>query len=304
MPNLLKVSVENADELLNAGAYDAGALIQIQSSATETGTFADLTGTGSTPTIALVSGTRIYTGYDPAGVSSTWYRTRYKNAAGTRLSDWTTAFQVADETAGLLCSLYDVKQRLGHDTTTEDENLLELIAQVSAEIQGYTGRRFARDPSSGTKVFYFDVAKASRTLRIPQGIASMSTLEVATTSQPETGGTFTTVPAADWFLRPVIAERSYGWPATSVQITDIPTGSIGYFYPGHNTVRATMALGFAQVPYDIQAVALSAVVRNYMSKGSPGQVTALAGPSGQMVILRGIGPQEMATLDRYAVRPV
>lgn len=300
MPNIVKITSETPDEILNAGSYGAGAVIRLQWSATETGTFADVSGTGSTPTVAVVAGTRIYTGYDPLGTVSTWYRERYENVGATRLSDWTPVFQVADETAGLLASLYDAKQRLGIDpsTTTEDENLLEIITQVSAEIHGYTGRRFARSPSSGTSTFYFDVERTGRVLRIPQGIASMTTLEVATSSQPETGGTFTTVPAAEWFLRPVTAERSYGWPATSVHISDL---SSSYFADGYNTVRAVMALGFASVPYDIQAVALSAVVRNHMSKGAPGGVTALAGPTGQMVILRGIGPQEMQTLDRYRV---
>lgn len=301
MPNIVKITVEAPDEILNAGAYGAGAVVRLQWSATEGGAYADVSGTGSTPTTAIVSGTRIYTGYDPLGTVSTWYRTRFENVGATRLSDWSTSFQVADETAGLLCSLYDAKQRLGITDTSSDEDLLEIITQVSAEIQGYTGRRFAKTPSSGTGTFYFDVEHSGRVLRVPQGIASMTTLEVATQSQPETGGTFTTVAAGEWFLRPVTAERSYGWPATEVHITDT---SSSYFAPGYNTVRATMALGFAQVPYDIQAVALSATVRNHMSKGSPGGVTALAGPTGQMVILRGIGPQEMATLDRYRVIPV
>ena len=59
MANTLKIPVENADELLLAGVYGAGALIRIQSSTTEDGSFANLTGTGSTPTIALVAGTFI-----------------------------------------------------------------------------------------------------------------------------------------------------------------------------------------------------------------------------------------------------
>lgn len=78
-------------KLLNAGMYDTGALIRIQSSDAPNGTYANLAGTGSTPTIALVSGTETYEGFDPAGTSATYYRARFENAAATRVSDWKTA---------------------------------------------------------------------------------------------------------------------------------------------------------------------------------------------------------------------
>ena len=86
MPNLVRVLVENPDELLNAGAYGAGAVVRVQTSATQAGTYADVSGTGSTPTLALVTLIRAYTGYDPNGTVSSWYRTRYENAGATRLS--------------------------------------------------------------------------------------------------------------------------------------------------------------------------------------------------------------------------
>ena len=40
MPNQVKLTAENPDELLNAGAYGAGAVIRLQTAATETGAFA------------------------------------------------------------------------------------------------------------------------------------------------------------------------------------------------------------------------------------------------------------------------
>ena len=46
------------------------------------------------------------------------------------------------------------------------------------------------------------MAETGRVLTVPKGIATATTLEVAAQSQPESGGTFTTVTAADWFLRP------------------------------------------------------------------------------------------------------
>lgn len=87
LPLKLPQSV-NAAKLLNAGMYGAAAVIRTQSSTTETGTFVDISGTGSTPTITILAGTETYDAYDPNGTSSTWYRSRFENVGGTRLSDW------------------------------------------------------------------------------------------------------------------------------------------------------------------------------------------------------------------------
>lgn len=310
MPNQLKLTAENPDELLNTGAYDAGALIQVQAgtASTQPGDFADLTGTGSTPTIAIVAGTRIYTAYDPTGTSSTWYRTRYKNAAATRVSDWSDSFQAAPEGTGLICSLYDVKQALGETGTANDEDILENIRQVTASIQHYTGRQFVRSPGSGTETWTedvggdgLDVLGYQRTLLYPKGLASLTTLEVATTSQPVTSGTYTTVTSTDWFLRPTATSRSYGWPATRIVISDV-SGS--YFARGYNTVRLTGARGWDTVPYDIQGIGQRAAVASYMTKGSGAGGMVALGPDGTTRILRHISPADMATLNSYRDVPV
>jgi hypothetical protein len=169
--------------------------------------------------------------------------------------------------SGYLCQLSGVKRRLGIATTdlTSDEELLDFIADISADIMGRTGRRFARSPSAGTKTFLFDVgATGSRCLRIPAGIAEASLLEVATA----TGGSFTTVTASDWFLDPPEQERDYGWPATSIVIADVITGSVPYFYQGKRTVRVTMGLGFESIPADIDDIAANATVRAFQSKAA------------------------------------
>lgn len=300
MPNVVRITTDQSEEILNAGAYGAGAVIRLQTAATQAGAFADVAGTGSTPTLAIVAGTRVYTGYDPNGVTSSWYRTRFENVGGTRLSDWTTAFQVGGEEAGLLCSLYDVKQRLGKAATdtTQDEQILEFIGRVSTGIMGFTGRRFARSPSSGTTTFLFDVARVSRTLWVPKGIAEMSQLEVAT----QTGGAFSVVPAADWFLDPPATERDSGWPATRITLSDIPTGSISFFYPGKRVVRATMAEGWAAVPGDIAGIAEDEVIRRYQGRGQG--YTAAESGEGFIRILRANAPDDANRLEWYRVRRV
>ena len=301
MPNQITILVEDPDAILNAGMYGAAAEVQLQTSATEGGVYADVSGTGSTPTTIVLTGVRSYSGYDPSGTSSSWYRTRFTTADGTtRVSDWSDPFQVAPEGSGLICALWDVKQELGEETiTTNDELITEKIRQVTAVINGYTGRLFTRNPASGTTTFLFDVPYSTSVLRVPKGIAAATALEVASESQPESGGTYTTVTAGEWFLRPVVAERDFGWPATTIHISDV---SSAYFTEGYNTVRLTGALGWASVPADIQAIGIRASVAAYLSKGSGAGGVAASGPNGSTWILRTISPADRETLDWYAVK--
>lgn len=298
MPIPLTLSVEEPDVILTTGQYGTGALMRLQWSATEGGAYADVTGTGSTPTITVVAGQRSYPASDPNGTVSTWYRTRLENLAGTRLSDWFPSFQPAPEGSGLICSLWDVKQELGRTGTTDtadDELILEHIRQVTSTILGYTGRQFVRSPASGTTTLLFDVHNAGRLLRVPKGIAAATTLEVATSSQPESGGTYTTVTAAEWFLRPVSSERDHGWPATSIVISDVSGSS---FTQGYNTVRLTGALGWATVPADVQGIGIRSAAAATLAKGSVGNAVPI-GPNGGVTVLRNISPADRETLDWY-----
>lgn len=302
MSTILHISVENPDELLNAGAYGSGAIVRVQWSATETGTFADISGTGSTPTVPIVAATTAYTAYDPAGTSSTWYRTRYESATAARLSDWSDPFQTGGEEGGSISSLYDIKQRLkiAATDTTDDELLLEFIRRTATGIMGWTGRRFVRDPLSGTRTFLVDVTCSGRVLRIPRGIATATLLEIATTSQPESGGTYTSALAADWFLRPIEEDRDFGWPATEIVLSDMATGSVTTFTKGYNAVRWTGAMGWSEIPGDIAAISDGAVIRQYLAKGS-GVAQALGGDTFSSRLLRWISPEDRATLSWYRV---
>lgn len=292
MPNVLKISVENPEELLNVGMYDTGALIQIQSGSAAAGPFSDLAGTGSTPTIAIVSGTRAYTGYDPAGASATWYQTRYKNAGGTRTSDWSSAFQVGAEEAGLICSIYDCKQALGIAASdiTKDEDLLDLIVSVTDEFETVTGRDFTGDKSDVTFQMH---TMSGRDLWLPRGLQSVTTLGVATTNQPSTGGTYTT--KTDFWLEPPDYMRDPYWPATYIRFPT--TGS--YFYDAAFGAQITGKRGFAKVPPRIARMAVNVVSAMYTTGGKVGPRVAI-GPEGATVILRDISPADWDYLMAFA----
>lgn len=294
MANTLKISVDNADELLLAGVYGSGALIQIQSSATEAGAFADLTGTGSTPTIALVAGSFIYTGQDPAGTSTTWYRTRFKNAAGSLTSDWTDPFQVSAEGSGLLASLHDAKQRLdiAYTDTGQDENLIEWLTQITAFVESYCGRQLTPDATTEYLADGYAAVADGRCLLFPHGIQSLTTLEVAN----GTGAAFTAT--TDYFLRPI--KPTPGWPYTQVWISDV--GTTGAFADGFANIRLTGTFGFAKVPDDIRNVALNLLVAYARERGAGGGDTITIGIGGERTYERALSMSDRHTLDRYRIR--
>lgn len=292
MPNVVRVTVENPDELLNAGMYGAGAVIRLESAATEAGTYTSVT------TAAIVTATRLYTLYDAAGAATTWYRVRYEASGGTPASEYGSPFQVGDENAGLLCSLYDVEQRLSGSATANDrELLLEFIRAQSVEVTGYTRRQF--NPSAGT--YRFDGAlgdnltDGGRTLWITRGVRSVTTLRRATSDQSDTGGTFATVAAADFTLRPASMEREPGWPATRIVLLR------DRFTPGINTIELEGEFGFAAVPLDIAQVVENAVIRRFVARGS-GVSTAFGTEEFGARVLRWVSPEEREVLDRYRVR--
>jgi hypothetical protein len=296
VPNVLHLTVENPDEILNSGAYAAGAVMRVQSSTTEAGVFADISGTGSTPTIAVVTLQRAYTGYDPGGTSSTWYRTRFENAGGTRLSDWTAAFQVGDETEGLLCSLYDVKQALGSTVaaTADDEQIIDDIRAVTRFIESHCGRWFVPRPLSGDDTILFDVECSDNVLWVPKGVRSITTLGLATSDQPDSGGSYTTV--TDYLLRPTEMDRSVGWPYTRIEF---PWSSSNYFTAGHNTVSITGAFGFSEVPPDISRIGVTLVVALHREAGSSGGDTVTITLGGDRVYERALSHRDRMTLDWY-----
>ena len=290
--NILKLTVDNPEELLNASAFGAGALLRVEWCATQGGVYAEFA------TVPLVAGTYAHTVYHAAGTASTWYRSRYSTAApavAADYSDYSATFQAGGEEGGLICSIYDVKQRLGiaPADTADDEDLLEYIRAVTIDIETLTGRDFTGDPADRTVLV--DTCSGT-TLQVPQGIQSVTTLQVATTDQPDTGGTYTALVAGAWVLRPGTFSRSPGWPATAITRIDG-----GWFSDAINGAEITGRLGWAAVPANIARVGANAVVRAWRARSSGGADLAIAGPDGGMRMLRYMAPEDRQLLELYTV---
>ena len=175
--------------------------------------------------------------------------------------------------ADQLCTTAQVKARLGITDTVDDVVISELIDEVSGFVQGYTSRKF--NPITST-TYYFDT-RYGYVLRVPIGIRAVTLLEVASTHQPDSGGTYTTVPATDYLLRPRSYEGMDGWPFTEIQFSrGTLTGTLSTFYTAQNGARVTMTAGFAAIPVDIQSVTIDAVVaaKQAMSDGASSVIGA------------------------------
>ena len=201
--------------------------------------------------------------------------------------------------ADQLCTTAQVKTRIGITDAGDDALLSELIDQVSSWIESFTGRKLI--PEAGvTKTFD---TEAGYVLRIPRGIRAITSMGVApSVHQPDTGGTYTTVPASDRLLRPLAADLPEGWPPTEVRISrGALTGTISAFGRIDNGCTITGDFGFAATPPDIQAVAIEAVVNAYQVRknGAAGAIGADGMAIAPWVQFFSKGSPQRGTVERY-----
>lgn len=201
--------------------------------------------------------------------------------------------------ADQLCTKAQVKARLFPNgvTDTNDDTLIdEIIEEVSAWIQGYTGRKFVAE----TAVTYTFDTQAGYVLRIPRGIRAITSMGVASSHQPDTAGTYTTIPAAERLLRPLTADSPEGWPPTEVRLSRAAT-TVTHFSNAENGATITGNFGFATTPKDIEAVAIDATVAAYASRknGASSAMGADDSPLPPWAKFFGRGSPQRATLDRY-----
>ena len=93
------------------------------------------------------------------------------------------------------------------------------------------------------------------------------------------------------------------WPATRIELTDVPGGGFRYFPAGYETVRVKAVCGWAAIPDDITDVALTMVVRAWHARQS-GQTDIVGNDeTGAPVVSRYISGRDRETLKRYRVAP-
>lgn len=307
MPNILNVTVPNPDEILNNGAYGANADIRVQSAPTQNGVYADLSGTGSTPLIPVVTDQVSYSAYDPNGLTTDWYRTRFENVGATRLSDWSEPRQagVGPATAiGAYAQLPGVKVRLGRLTTdTKDDELLQKFCdQVNQQVETRLRRPVCPVPSATYLFNGFDALDRGRTMYIPWGVRSVDLLRVA----PQTNGTLLTVAATDYLILPSLMYRTpVGAPGDRIAFVDIPiSGITSVFYPGQLNVELTMTCGWDAIPDDLVDCAETTTVRAFQARRTGQGDTSGSDDLGRTIISRILAAEWRDVINRYRLEAI
>lgn len=196
-----------------------------------------------------------------------------------------------------LVTLSQIKARVfpvGTVDTSEDALLNELNDQATDYIQELTGRRFV----SQNGVTYVVDTSAGSVIDVPRGVRACSALGIATTDQPDTGGTYAAVASADILLRPSPIDRRPGWPATRILIRGSSSGRLA---AAINGAQLTIDEGFAAVPPAVQAIALDAIAAAYAARtaGDSSAIGADGSPVAVWARMFSPGTAQRDTLDRY-----
>jgi hypothetical protein len=172
-----------------------------------------------------------------------------------------------------------------------DTTLMGLICdRVNAYIEQVTGRVIAPVSSA---VYLLDGDGSSR-LYFPRGIRSVSLLEVAYI----TGGAYTTLTSANYFLRPSAQDRMPAWPATWLVLSDFAP-QFRWFPRGYDNVRMTATTGFDAIPDDVTNLALVVAQRWWNSRQSGYQQLDGSDEQGRPVAARFFQLPEYQTLKAY-----
>jgi hypothetical protein len=157
-----------------------------------------------------------------------------------------------------LCTLADVKIALKQPGAADDAFIGQLITGVSDWIQEYTGRVLT---PLVAQTYTVDTGSGSQ-INVPIGIRTVTSLSIAATDQPDTGGVYTAVAAADIMVRPSPMDRKPGWPGLFILVR----GTTARLSAALNGAVIVGDFGFAATPAEINRLAIEAVSLAYLNR--------------------------------------
>lgn len=164
--------------------------------------------------------------------------------------------------ADQIVTLADVKLRLGIADGTDDALLTGYIEDLTDWLEDLTQRKLV--PEVGA-TYTVDTTSGS-TIYVPRGIRTVTALSVASSSQPDTGGTYSAVLAAQVLVRPLPIDRRPGWPGTRLLIQ----GSYARLGNWLNGATITGDWGFAATPPRLHELAIDAIGAAYLARQGGG----------------------------------
>lgn len=142
-------------------------------------------------------------------------------------------------------------------------------------------------------------------MSIPNGISSISSLEVAPTWNAASTS-WNLMPATDYLIRPTPMDREPGWPGTEIHLSPIPsTGNTYPYFAGYDAIcRIVGTFGWPAVPDEITDIVLTTATRAWTGRQS-GQNDVVGTDSfGRPVVSRYLSGRDRDSLGRYQSKDV
>ena len=202
---------------------------------------------------------------------------------------------------GTYSTLAGVRLRLGLQVadTGDDAAITSISDQVNSFLEGKYGcNRIIAPISSATYVL--DGNGLSH-IYFPKGIRAVSALTVG----DYIGDTLDAVDAADIVLRPLEQDRTPGWPAMYLYLSDHPVTTViarSSFPKGQANISLTCTAGWAAIPDEITDVALTTAVRAWHATQA-GQ-TDIVGTDemGRPLVSRFVAPMHWGIIKAYKLK--
>lgn len=192
-----------------------------------------------------------------------------------------------------------LKTRMGITDTNSDAILGAIATAVCAMVESYIGAPVA---DGGYATRYFD-GNGESTLYIRQGIRADASSEITVSVADKTGGTFTTLAAGEYVIRPLSHDRPTGWPGFWLVLTDAAV-TYGTFTPGFNTVKiqptqGVSGWGWSAIPSDLSSVAEIMATRMFQARQSGEMMVVGSTDFGQAIVRFLPEPEYRFVMDRY-----
>jgi hypothetical protein len=293
--SILQIPVDNPDELLNTGFLGAGALGRWERSATGGGIgFAEI------GTFALVTGTRLYTVYDPSGAVGSFYRVRYSKSDGSAPTPYSPEW-VSGPDIGAYASLATfrafLRDQAGTTSADGDVELLALEAAARA-IDRECGRQFHVMTTATARVYAIGLSTmpvgwplfGRRFAVDTDDFADVAGMQVAFDATGN--GSYTTVSTA---YRPTpFNGPAKGFPYTGL-LFDI--GLLPPFYGG--MVQVTAKWGWLATPPNVVYANLIQASRFLKRRDSPYGVAGSPDMGNEIRLLAKLDPDVALSLRSY-----
>ena len=191
-----------------------------------------------------------------------------------------------------------VKSRLSISTTDWDSQIDVVVDAMNQYVESPQGcGRVIAPISSATYVLD---GQGLSFLYFPKGIRAVTVLTIGDYS----GDSVDTVTAADILLRPLDHERSPGWPAMYLYLSDHPASTVtrSVFPEGRSNVNLTCTAGWAAIPDDLAEMAdtVAAVAFHNLEQGN--QPIPNTDEQGRPIVARFFSGKDFDTLKAYRIK--